>query len=279
MRYDLATLIRRQRNPRRSVIELRPVIVPATMATDLYQSAYRLVVAEWEQAAPRIAAEYERAFAQIAQDSPADIGQVIAETENSVATVMLTIRARLQRWTARLEAMHRRKWRGAILTATGVDVSTLISPADARMTMQAAVEANTGLIRSVSDATRRRIGNAVFEGFRQRANPRDVAKQITEAVGMERRRALRIAADQNVKLASALNEERRREAGIESWLWVHSGKKHPREDHKARDGFLYSENSDLVGETHKGKRVRKPPEDLPGQLPYCGCTSRAVVIF
>ncbi len=279
MRYDLATLIRRQRNPRRSVIELRPVIVPATMASDLYQSAYRPIVAEWEQAIPRIVAEYERSLAELVQDSPAEIGQVIAETEGSVASVMLTIRARIERWGLRLEAMHRRKWRGAILTATGVDVATLIGPSDARLTIGAAVEANTSLIRSVSDATRRRIGNAVFEGFRQRANPRDVAKQITEAVGMERRRALRIAADQNVKLASALNEERRREAGIDSWLWVHSGKRHPREDHKARDGFLYSENSERVGETHKGKRVRKPPEDLPGQLPYCGCTSRAVVIF
>lgn len=88
-----------------------------------------------------------------------------------------------------------------------------------------------------------------------------------------------MAADQNVKLSSALNEERRRQAGITSWSWVHSGKVHFREEHKARDGLLYSEDPGKVGDKYQGKRIRKPPADKPGELPWCGCTSRAVLIL
>jgi SPP1 gp7 family putative phage head morphogenesis protein len=80
---------------------------------------------------------------------------------------------------------------------------------------------------------------------------------------MTRRRALNIASDQTVKLASALNEERRREVGIDTWEWMSSHKVHYRPEHLARDGKRYSDAD--------------PPPDMPGELINCGCTSRAVL--
>ena len=261
MRVDLAAMTRRVRKTRRKSITLRPVTVPATLATDLYQSCYRSVVAEWERAIPGLVAAYERAFAQMTQDSPADVSQVITEADNGVATLLLTVRARIERWAARLEVLHRQRWRGAVLTATGVDLATMIGPEGARMTIAASVERNTSLIRSVSDETRRRIGEAVFGGFNRRDEPRVVAKAIREAVGMERKRALRIAADQNVKLASQLNIERAQEAGLTHYQWVHSGKLHPRQSHLERNGKRYE--------------YGKPEGDQPGYAIHCGCVSRA----
>jgi SPP1 gp7 family putative phage head morphogenesis protein len=171
------------------------------------------------------------------------------------------VRARIERWAARLEVLHRQRWRGAVLTATGVDLATMIGPEGARMTIAASVERNTSLIRSVSDETRRRIGEAVFGGFNRRDEPRVVAKAIREAVGMERKRALRIAADQNVKLASQLNIERAQEAGLTHYQWVHSGKLHPRQSHLERNGKRYE--------------YGKPEGDQPGYAIHCGCVSRA----
>jgi uncharacterized protein with gpF-like domain len=64
-------------------------------------------------------------------------------------------------------------------------------------------------------------------------------------------------------ISNRLADERRREAGIERWQWVHSQKENGREEHEARDGEEYSDQD--------------APEDLPGALPNCGCRSLAVL--
>lgn len=279
MKVDLAAMTRRAKNPRRTVIPIRPIKAQATQATNLWQSAYRPVVQTWEAALPAILAEYERTLAEMTTDSPADVEARIGQAEAAAQSVMLQVSIALDRWAATVERWHRRRWVANVLSATSVDLSTMIGAGDMRMTIEAAIARNTGLIKSVSDETRRRVGDAVFRGLQNRTPSRDVARQLREAVGIERRRALRIAADQNSKLAGALNEERRRQAGISAWAWVHSGKLNPREDHLARDGKLYSDDKADHGREYQGKTVRKPPDDLPSQLPFCGCTSRAVLIL
>lgn len=279
MRFSLAQLTRRAKNPRRTVIPIRPIKAQTTQATNLYQSAFRPVVQVWEAALPAIIAEYERTLAEMTTDSPADVDHVVGQAETEAQSVVLRVSLALERWAAVVERWHRRLWVANVLSATSVDLSTMIGAGDMRMTLEAAIARNVGLVKSVSDETRRRVGDAVFRGLQNRTTSRDVARQLREAVGIERRRALRIASDQNVKITSALNEERRRQAGLDSWYWRHSGKVHAREDHKARDGFLYSDNPERVGSEYRGKRVRKPPDDLPGQLPYCGCGTQAVLIL
>lgn len=278
MRFDLAELTKRQSKPRRKTITLRPITAPATLASDLY-AIYRHIITAWQEALPAIEVEYARTLSAMTTDAPADLAVQISLPEAQAATVLLTVRARLARWAAIIEAWHRARWRANVLAATRVDLSTLIGPADARETLETVIERNVGLIKSVSDETRRRVADAVYRGLQNRTPARDLARELREAVALERRRALRIAADQNVKITSALNEERRRQAGIMAWEWVHSGKKHPREDHKARNGLLYSDDPADAGTEYEGQTVRTPPEDRPGQLPYCGCTSRAVLIL
>ena len=76
MRYNLATLARRQRNIRKSAIVLREVSAPAMLATDLFNSCYRPVINLWTQAAPRIGDEYARTLAALTTDAPAAIATV-----------------------------------------------------------------------------------------------------------------------------------------------------------------------------------------------------------
>ena len=269
MKYDLAMLWRRTRNPRRREVVFRPIVAPATLAGDLYAAAYRPVIDVWTAALPGIIAEYERTLAELTTDSPADVAATVTAVEADIARLLLSIRLRLERWAQRMEVWQRGKWRSAVLTATGVDVNTLIGPADMRLTLGAAIEANVALVRSVSDQIRDRIAQEVLQGLRERRPARATAAAIREKVDMGRRRALNIAADQTVKITAALNDERRREAGLSTWEWVHSGKLHPRENHKARNGKRYDDDV--------ASGPRKPPEDRPGMLPFCGCTSRAVL--
>lgn len=278
MRFDLAALTKRTRNPRRSTITLRPIKPTAIQASDLFD-IYRPVIEAWRGAIPTIMATYERTLAEMVTDAPADLAADISQVDNTLFGLSVAIRLRLERWAQVVEVFHRRRWTAAVRASTGVDISALIGPADARLTLQAVIESNVALVKSVSDQARTRISEAVFRGLRENRPSREVAKELREALGMSRRRALNIASDQSVKIHSALNEERRREAGISAWKWLHSGKVHFRDVHKARDGKLYSDDPKDVGDEYEGQTIRKPPEDLPGRLPFCGCTSRAVLIL
>lgn len=266
MPIPLAAMAARTRRTRKREITFRPITAPATLASDLYAEAYAPVVKAWSEAAERIVEQYGRSLATLdglTVDSPAEVGAVLSATEDAVTRILLSIRLRLETWALRTERWHRGKWSSTVKAATGVDIATMIGPKGAQTTVGAAIERNVGLVRSISEQARTRIGEAVFRGLNKRAPAADVAKEIREATGMARRRALNVAADQTVKITAHLNQERRREAGIDTWEWVHSGKLHPREEHRARDGKRYSDDD--------------APEDTPGELPFCGCTERAVL--
>lgn len=265
MRYSLAAMTRRTRNPRRSAIVLRDIVPPATLATDLFRSAFLPVIQTWEAAIPAIVAEYERTLSAMTTDAPADVEAQLSFVEQEVNRLLLVLTPRLRDWALRVERWQRGKWRGAVLSATGVDLQTLIGPEDVRETLETTINWNVALVKDVSAQAQQRISNAVFSGLNERKPSREVAKEIREATGMARRRSINIASDQLSKVTSALADERRREAGIDTWKWHHSGKLHPRAEHQARNGKEYTDAT--------------APADLPGRLPFCGCRSQAVLTF
>ncbi|MEJ7933502.1 phage minor head protein [Sphingobium sp. AN558] len=264
-RFNLAALARRQRNIRRNAIVLRDIIPPATLATNLFRACYLPVITAWSNALPRIDAAYERSLSELTQDSPADVRGEISSAAEAINRLILLLTPDLRDWVLRAEQWYRGKWRGAVLAATGVDLSTMLGAEDVRASLETTLEWNTALIRDVSDQARQRISSAVFDGLRNRTPAREVAKTIREGVDMGRARATRIASDQLSKLTSSLAEERRREAGIDTWKWRSSHKLHYRPEHAARDGKEYTDET--------------APKDLPGRLPFCGCRSQAVVRF
>ena len=273
MRYDLAAITRRTTNRRRRRIVIRDIAPPATLATSLYRECYLPVIDLWVEALPGIEAEYARALSQLMRDSADDLQAILDAIGGSFERLVLDLTARLRGWTIRTETWHRGRWRGAVLSATGVDVGTLMGPEPVRAPLEAVIRRNVALIRDVHAQAQGKIADAVFRGLTQRRPAADVAKDIRAAVGFGRARARRIAADQLAKLTGALAEERQREAGIERVRWRHSGKVHAREWHQARDGDIF----DLETKTpiDGGKPV--PPDDWASQPPFCGCRTQAVI--
>lgn len=281
MRFDLAELAKRARNPRRKWIVLRDIVPPGTLVTDLYLSAYRPVTQLWSRWAEQIIAEYERSLSALTTDAPIDIQNLIDQADGEFQRILIEIAAALEQWGLRVEAWQRGKWRGAILSATGVDLATLLGPADVRETIEQYLAWNTALVKDVSAQAQKRMSDAVFSGLTQRLPAREVAASIRDAVDMSRKRSIAIASDQLSKMTSELARERTRQAGLDVFAWHHSRKAHPRANHKARDGHLYSENADRVGATVDGKVVEQAPPkgDRAGEPPYCGCRERGVLVF
>lgn len=268
MRYDLARMFA-GRKPRKRTVALAPVTLPATLASDLYATAYRPVIAEWTSALPAIMAEYERSLSELTHDAAPDLSSVMVSVEAGLSSLLVTLRLRLERWAKRAEEAQRKRWASAVKRGTGLDITALVTQGDMRLPLGTAIERNVELVRSVSDQARARISDSVFRGLQQRKPAREISAEIREAVDMSRRRAINIAGDQTSKIAETLNEERRREAGLSTWEWVSSHKAHFRPEHAARDGKRYDDS------LTSGPNA--PPQDRPGQLPYCGCTSRAVL--
>lgn len=264
MKIDLARMARRA-GTRRKIITFSPIETTRAQAKDL-ATIYNRMLAPWYSARELIDALYAAELARVLQtDSVDDLSNLMDEMDRQVQRLVMTLTPALRDWALRLEKWHEGKWARTVLAGAGVNIATLIGPADALETIDAFLARNVALVRDISSQARGRIADAVFRGLQQRTPAREVGKEIAEATGMARKRANRVAADQNVKLSSALDAQRQREAGLDHWKWRHSGKAHPRLDHLARNGKIYTENT--------------APQDQPGQLPYCGCVRQAVLIL
>lgn len=282
MRYDLPAMIRRARpNLRRRAITIRDIAPPAVLATNLYRAAYLPVVEAWQRAIPAILAEYERTLSGMTTDTANDLQSRLDAANSDLERVFILLNAALRDWTVSVETWQRGKWRGAVLSATGVDIGTLIGPEDMRATLGTYLNWNAGLVRKVSGEIRDKISSAVFAGLQNRTPVADVSKSISEATGLARDRSKRIAADMLSKTSSAIASERRREAGISTWRWKHSMKLHPRTEHLARNNNIYTEDPAMVGRVVGGQTVMAAPDerDLPGRPPFCGCRELSVIIL
>jgi len=258
-------------------IYLRVVREWQSLSRSVILPAYALAVArdnlrrEWSHAdAQQALRDHARAFLDgvspvVLLDDVNEGADAMRRAEGWLTRVVAELSSALGTWAVRSEEYHRKEFRKGVLNATTVDLNTMLGPWGARETIETVMARNMALIRNVSDQTRDRIADIFFRNYQLRTPLREVAKQISEATGLARDRSLRIASDQTVKMAAALDEERQREVGIDEWIWRHSGKVHFRPEHKARNGKHYKWST--------ARSVLKG--DLPGVLPFCGCKAQA----
>ena len=274
MKIDLAAMAKRSGTATRRTVPV-PVISPTQALEGELAGIYLAVVRAWrDQLNSVVLPAYAATMAElrvgftdtmVINDDLANVRNATEGAAASVAALLAALTPRLRAWAVRLERWHRLKWTRLLMTPTRVDLSTMLGPDDVRETLEAVLGRNVSLIRSVSDEARTRIADIVFRGFQKRTQSRQIARELSAALGMSRRRALGIASDQTVKLSAALDTERMLQVGVERWKWRHSGKKHFRPEHKARDGRIYT--------------FKRPPADMPGELPYCGCKKQALLTF
>lgn len=268
MTYPLAAMVRKSGNRRRR-IAFRP-LKPRPAQVVALRSIYLAIVEVWERNVDELAAAYRVGFIG---DAPADVGRAIDIVMLETNRMLVTLRGRVRNWTAKTEGQHREQWRSTVLTATGVEVGTMLHSGATSMAASAIVERNVGLIRSINDDTRAKIADLVFRSVKENKPAREVAAAIRAQTDFSRKRAMNVAADQTTKLYAALDETRQREAGLKQFIWRHSGKVHARPEHLERDGVLFNwEAGDGPGEDPPD------PDDMPGVPPFCGCTTQAALV-
>ncbi|MFC6487354.1 phage minor head protein [Nitratireductor sp. GCM10026969] len=256
---------------RRKRIEA-PKIEPTKAQQDDLARLYMRTVRIWVSGtAERIKPAYGRALAEqrasdaLVRDRAGDVEVEIEAVNNEAVRSVFTFRGLFQQWAEQLQLWHMRRFVSALTYSTNVDLTTQLHPADVEDTVEDVIARNMALIRNVSDQTRGRISDIVFRGLQNRTPTREVAREIAKATGMARRRALNIAMDQTQKLSASLDQQRQLQVGMTRFEWIHSGKKHFRPEHLARNGEVFKWNSGV------GR------DDPPGQAPFCGCKAKGVL--
>jgi SPP1 gp7 family putative phage head morphogenesis protein len=282
LKFNLASMAARKRKSRRPIV-FAPILTTKAQANDLY-AIFRRMLEPWSHAPEILAPLYERELNRVLQhDSPEDLGATNDAIAQAINRLILELTPDLRRWAFRVEQWHEGKWVRAVLAGAQVDLETLIGPEDVRETVDAWLVRNTSLVRDINEQARGKIADAMLRGHQQRQPVSEVMKEVRAATGFATKRARRVAADQTVKLASALDTERQRQAGMEYFRYRHSGKLHPRPWHKDRNGKLYEINSGREVTFVKGKKRYGPDTieagDRPGQPPFCACTTAAVLVF
>ena len=282
MRFDLRAMAMRA-NPgrRKRVVVIRDTPLPAMLATDLFQSSYRPVLAPIDRYATLANAEYQRSLSALISDSGDDLTNIFERMGQEIASLVLLLRPAMRDWSIKVERRQRSAWSRAVLAASNVEIDMLIGPQNVETTVGDIINWNVSLVKDVGQQAQGKIASAVFSGLRARSPARDVAKQIQEATGFARDRSLRIASHQLSTLTSSLARERREQAGIGVYKWRHSAKLHPRLDHLARNGKLYSSDPTMVGKEVEGQTVNPdvPADDRCGIRPFCGCREQSVLVF
>lgn len=264
MRIDLVALVKRAGKYRASTFTAAEIQPTGAMRDDLLR-IYMRVVREWlRQWQTEIRPQYEATLAEGLRDSVNDVQGTTDAASNALNRLVVSLDAELSDWVVRTEEWHRGQF-GKLFTPVGVRLDMLLGAGDVGRTLQAVLADNVSLIQSLNDQMRNGISGAVFRGLTNRTPARDVAREIRKQTGIGKRRAELIAADQLQKLTGRLDQQRQEQLGLTSFEWAHSGKLHPREWHKERNGKVFRWDSE-VGKT-----------DPPGFAIRCGCRARAVV--
>jgi len=268
MSFDLAAMAQRK-GVRRKKVKIRP-IKPRPAVVHELQSIYVVVPDLWEANIVRIMEPYKPV--SITTDAPEDMGRVIDLVYLEITRVAVNLGVKLRAWSKKAEQLHREMWREGVLAATSIDLGTVLGEGAVQETVAAVLERNVGLIKDINEDIHAKVTDIVFRGVTARTPAREVAKELREQVGFSRTRAINVAADQTTKLYSALDQARQEEAGIDHFIWIHSRKARPRQIHVERNGKMYKWQKSAPDPG------LDPPPDMPGYLPWCGCTAQAVML-
>ncbi len=143
------------------------------------------------------------------------------------------------------------------------------------------VNQNVNLIRSLQSEYFTRIKGAVYRAIIDGQGSGYLRDELLKYGAAGKRRARNIAKDQTHKAYEALSRARMKEAGLQYWQWEHGGgTKTVRHFHilDVKKGGL-NHSIHKIGEKAYDKTKGIEREILPGELPFCTCRMRPVIMF
>lgn len=137
----------------------------------------------------------------------------------------------------------------------------------------AVIDENVGLIKSIGEEHLSNVRVSLMQSVQNGRDLEHLTNELTKRTGITKRRAARIARDQNNKATAVMVRTRALELGVTKARWLHSaGGKTPRPDHvkAGREGLIYDVK--LGHDFGNGEGVV-----WPGTAINCRCVSVPIV--
>jgi len=133
------------------------------------------------------------------------------------------------------------------------------------------INENVSLITTIPEQYFRNVTSAVMLSITTGTGMDQLTRNLQKYYGTVNNKARNVASDQSRKAYNAINKQRMMAAGYQEFEWLHSGGGlHPRPDHVAMDGKIYSFSKPPVIDKKTGER------GIPGQAINCKCTMRPI---
>jgi SPP1 gp7 family putative phage head morphogenesis protein len=156
----------------------------------------------------------------------------------------------------------------------GVMLKTNVLTGPLKEVTKSIVTENVSLIKSIGDAYLKRVTGQVLRSITTGNGLSDLIPALRQYKGITERQVKNIALDQTRKTYNAVNKQRMQTVNITTFEWIHSGGgQHPRKDHIALNGKVFSFDNLPVIDKKTGER------GIPGQAINCRCTMRPVFKF
>lgn len=229
-------------------------INPTEALRSTMAAPYFVIAAAWAAESPSLMTAY--ATARASGDASIITDAMKRATDRVTAQADIA-RRRATASLRTLDDWHARQWARSVKRATRIDLGTTI-PTDTSFTLNNARIWAEQLIADMVQQTGNAMAGSLQASLAANAPPTDASASITAAVMKARRRAANIGVDQTDRLSRQLDRDRRIAVGITKFIWRHSPHvRHPRPEHLARDGRVYSEAN--------------APNDRAGTLFGCQC--------
>jgi uncharacterized protein with gpF-like domain len=145
--------------------------------------------------------------------------------------------------------------------------------------LTASVQVNVDLIKRVPQKYLDQVKGDVLRSIQSGRGTADLVPALEKQGVTVRNWAHNVALDQTRKAYNAINAGRMSALGIDDYEWIHSGgSNHPRSYHKnVLNGTICKLSDPPV--IQKAEGSQKEVRGKPGDLPFCGCAMRPVLIF
>jgi hypothetical protein len=238
------------------------------MIADMHKSYLYWITAEYRKNPPRMAKVVEQA-----QDAWLPSLEAMGALKDLGARWANFFKGSAQsvgkKFAMRLFDTSNRAFQSSLKDA-GWAVEFKMTPA-MRDAMQAKIEENVGLIKSIPAKYHDQVQGIVMRNYAKGSDLQAMREELSALYPEAKNRATLISRDQSNKINAVVTQARQMELGIKEGIWVHShGGKVPRPDHVAANGRKY----DIAkGCLISGKYIR------PGELIGCRCVCKSVFPF
>lgn len=156
----------------------------------------------------------------------------------------------------------------------GLTLKTDMLTGELKEIVTATVAENVALIKTIPAQYMAGVQGAVMRSITTGQGLADLVPYLQDHAGATQRRARLIAHDQTRKVFNNINRGRLEKLGVKQFEWLHSaGGQHPRKEHVAMSGKVYSFSDLPVIDSKTGER------GIPGQLVSCRCRMIPVLNF